>query len=149
MHQWAHIYTDIIKLVDLLNVFIHLIFYKIRAILAYFVWCKYRFVENSTEHIRNGHLLKIYVVHLCRGLIQLVFSACVSGVKCRPILYHCVVVVIFFCSSGIMDLMLLSFEKGVPLMRYSASVVWHLSLLLTVSLIETHGDILKVQALLP
>jgi len=37
------------------------------------------------------------------NLLQLVLSACVAAVKCRPVLHHCVV--IFFWSSGIIDCM--------------------------------------------
>ena len=46
------------------------------------------------------------------------------------VLHNCVV--IFFWSSGIMECtcMLFTFENGVPLLRYGASVVWHHSLLL-------------------
>jgi len=51
------------------------------------------------------------------NLLQMVFSACVAAVKCRPVLHHCVV--IFFWSSGIMECtcMLFTFENGVPFMR--------------------------------
>jgi len=47
----------------------------------------------------------------------LLFSACVSAVKSRPVLHHCVV--IFFWSSGIMECtcMLFTFENNAPLMR--------------------------------
>ena len=50
-------------------------------------------------------------------------------------LHHCEV--IFFWSSRVMDRMLLTFENKVPLMRYGASVVWHLSLPLMNSFIKT------------
>jgi len=67
------------------------------------------------------------------------FSACVAAVKCRPVLYHCVV--IFFWSSGIMEwtCMLFTFENGVPLMRKGASVVWHQSLPLMYSFDKTEA----------
>jgi len=47
-----------------------------------------------------------------------------AAVKSRPVLHHCVIII--FWSSGIMDCtcMLFTFENGVPLMRYGASVVW-------------------------
>jgi len=48
-------------------------------------------------------------------LQQLVFSAYVAAVKCRPVLHHCVF--ILFWSSGIMACMLFTFEKRNPLMR--------------------------------
>jgi len=61
----------------------------------------------------------------CRGYC--LFSACMAAVKCRPVLHHCVVI---FWSSGIMECTctLFTFENGVLLMRYGASVVWHHSL---------------------
>jgi len=53
----------------------------------------------------------------CPTWIGNVLSACVAAVKSRPVLHHCVV--IFFCSSEIMECtcMLFTFENGVPLMR--------------------------------
>jgi len=56
--------------------------------------------------------------------LQLVFSACVAAVKYRPVLHYCLV--IFYWSSGVIDYMFFTFGKRVPLMRYGASVVWHL-----------------------
>jgi len=63
------------------------------------------------------------------------------NLKSRPVLHHCVV--IFFWSSGIMDCtcMLLTFENGVLLMRYGASVVWHHSLLLMNSFNKTEAAV--------
>jgi len=49
------------------------------------------------------------------------------------------VLYIFFWSSGIMDCMLFTFGKRVPLMRYGASVVLHLSLSLMNSFNKTDG----------
>jgi len=53
---------------------------------------------------------------------QLVFSACVAAVKCRPVLHRCVV--ILFWSSGIMDCMLFTFENTciVPFMRWGRGI---------------------------
>jgi len=53
--------------------------------------------------------------------LQLVLSAYVAPVKCRPVLHHCVV--IYFWSSGFMECMLFTFENRVPLMRKGVSVV--------------------------
>jgi len=54
-----------------------------------------------------------------------VFSTCVAAVICRPVLNH--YVAISFKSSGIMDYLLFTFVKRVPLILGS-SVAWHLSL---------------------
>jgi len=75
----------------------------------------------------NMHEIRIGGVTLNlinNNLLQLVFSACVAAVKCRPLLHHCVV--IFFWSSGNIDCMLFTCKHRVPLMRLGASVVWHL-----------------------
>jgi len=45
--------------------------------------------------------------------LQLIFSGCVATVKCRAVLWHCV---ILFWSLAIMDCICL-FENGVPLIR--------------------------------
>ena len=69
-----------------------------------------------------------------------------AAAKCRPVLNHCVV--IFFWSLGIMACMLLTFEERVPLMRYGASVEWHLSLPLMNSFNKTEAAFFSVQAML-
>ena len=48
-------------------------------------------------------------------VLQLVLSACVAAVQCRPVIHNWET--LFFFSSGIMDCMLLTFENRVPLMR--------------------------------
>jgi len=64
-------------------------------------------------------------------------------------LHHCVD--IFFWSSGIMDCtwMLFTFENGVLLMRYGASMVWHHSLLLMNSFNKTEAAVFFIKAMLP
>ena len=57
------------------------------------------------------------------NLLQLMFSACVAAVKCRPVLHQCVV--IFFLSSGIMDCICLIWKKSTAY-ALGTSVVKHL-----------------------
>jgi len=66
--------------------------------------------------IFKGTLLCDYRCLFFLSLIELttgVLSACVAAVKCRPVLYHRVV--IFAWSSGIIDCMLFTFKNRVPL----------------------------------
>jgi len=83
----------------------------------------------------------VWTCTTCYYLLQLVFSACAAAVKGRPVLHHCVV--IFFWSSGSMECtcMLFTFENGVLLMRYGASLVWHHSLLLMNSFNKTEAAV--------
>ena len=64
-----------------------------------------------------------------------------AAVKSRHVLQHGVI--IFFWSSGIMECtcMLFTFENGVWLMPYGASVVWHHSLLLMNSFNKTDAAV--------
>ena len=49
--------------------------------------------------------------HINFNLLQLMLSACVAAVKCRPVTHHC----IYICwSPMIIDCMLLTFEKKTP-----------------------------------
>ena len=49
-----------------------------------------------------------------------------SVVKCRPVLYYCVV--ILFWSLGIIKCMLSTFKNRVSFMRYWVLAMWHISL---------------------
>jgi len=94
---------------------------------TYTFHCKQSILNNKTttsnvffltqgEHLYVTFINMLYGVYMCL-FVNMVFSACVAAVKCRPILHHCVV--IFFWSSGIMECtcMLFTFVNGVPLMR--------------------------------
>ena len=81
------------------------------------------------------------------NLLQLVLSACVAAVKCRPVLHHCVVT--FFRSSGIIDCMFVYIWKWSSAYRLGASVVWHLSLPLMNSFIKTEAAVFSFRACFP
>jgi len=59
-----------------------------------------------------------YVPFLQLNLLQLVLSASVAAVKCRPVLHHCVV--IFFSGpQGPLTVCLFTFENDVPLILHT------------------------------
>jgi len=60
-----------------------------------------------STYLKQPHYHFIINLEISLNLLQVVLSACVAAVKCRPILHHCVV--IFFWSSGVMDCMLSTF----------------------------------------
>jgi len=72
-----------------------------------------------------------------RALWALLFPyQCVTAVKCRPVLQHCVVIF-----SGPQGSWILHFNNKVPLMRWEVSVVWYLSLPLMNILNKTEAAI--------
>ena len=100
-------------------------------------WC-FILEKNKLSFISQSEVRFYFIVGIC-----------VAAVKSRPVLHHCVV--IFFWSSGIMECtcMLFTFENGVLLMRWGASVVWDHSLLLMNSFNKTEAAVFSCRLCFP
>jgi len=80
------------------------------------------------------------------NIIRLILSASVAAVKCRPVLHHCVVIIFLVIRAH--GLYLFTFENRLSLIRWKASVEWHLSLPLMNSFNKTDADIFHMQTVL-